>query len=227
MRALATAQFGSATLFKTEPELNIKNAGVRAFALGTLLAAAIQPSLAQEPDKTARIRGTVASLSGDQLVVKTHDGKSIPLTLAKDWAVTGIKKAEMSDIKPGDYVGIASLPKSEGGDGALEVLIFPPSMKGTGEGHYDWDLKPNSSMTNGTVGDAVKSVEGSTVTVTYQGKEKKIAIPASTPIVTFAPAVAADVKPGAAVFVSTKVDAAGKMTAGRVVVGNNGVVPPM
>ncbi|CAN5485360.1 hypothetical protein BH10PSE17_BH10PSE17_03600 [soil metagenome] len=169
----------------------------------------------------------MATIQSDTLTVKTHDGKLVPITLAKDWAVTGIKKAELADIKPGDFVGIASLPKADGGDGALEVLIFPPSMKGTGEGSREWDLKPNSSMTNGTVGDAVKSVEGSTVTVTYQGKEKKIAIPANTPIVTFAPAVATDVKAGAAVFVTAKVDAAGKMTTGRVVVGNNGVVPPM
>jgi hypothetical protein len=39
-----------------------------------------------------------------------------------------------------------------------------------------------------TVADAVKDVDGRTVTVSYHGKEKKIAIPDGTPVVTFAPA---------------------------------------
>jgi len=45
--------------------------------------------------------------------------------------VAGIVRAAITDIKPGDFVGIASLPKA---DGALEVLIFPPAkavMAGT------------------------------------------------------------------------------------------------
>jgi hypothetical protein len=41
-------------------------------------------------------------------------------------------------------------------------------LKGTGEGSHGWDLKPNSSMTNATVADAVKDVDGRTVTVSYR-----------------------------------------------------------
>lgn len=124
-------------------------------------------------------------------------------------------------------MGIASLPKSEGGDGALEVLIFPPAMKGRGEGSYGWDLKPNSTMTNATVGDAVKSVDGSVVTVNYHGKEKKISIPSGTPVVTLAPATVDDVRPGTAVFIPTEKDAKGTLSAGYLIVGKDGIVPPM
>jgi hypothetical protein len=138
-----------------------------------------------------------------------------------------VAKASIGDIKPGDFVGIASLPKSEGGDGALEVLILPPQLKGMGEGSYGWDLKPNSTMTNATVADAVKSVSGSTVTVNYHGKEKKISIPDGTPVVTLAPATPDDVKPGAVVFVSTDKGADGSLSAAQLIVGKNGVVPPM
>jgi hypothetical protein len=82
-------------------------------------------------------------------------------------------------------------------------------------------------MTNATVADAVKGVDGRTVTVTYHGKEKKIAVPDGTPVVTLAPATQADLKPGAAVFVSGNKDAGGAIAAQQVVVGANGVVPPM
>lgn len=141
--------------------------------------------------------------------------------------VSGVARAAISDIKPGDYVGIASLPTKEGGDGALEVLIFPPALKGIGEGSYGWDLKPNSTMTNATVGDAVKSVNGSVVTVNYHGQEKKISIPNGTPVVTLAPATPADVQPGTAVFIPTQKNAAGMLSAGQLIVGKDGVVPPM
>jgi ribosome maturation factor RimP len=174
-----------------------------------------------------RVRGTVESLQGSTLSVKTREGTDAKIMLKDGWKVSSVANASIDDIKPGDFVGIASLPTASGGDGALEVLIFPAAMKGTGEGSYAWDLKPNSSMTNATVADAVKSVDGHTVTVTYKGKEKKIAIPDGTPVVTFAAAVEADLKPGATVFVPSEKAADGTISSSRVVVGTNGVVPPM
>ncbi len=100
-------------------------------------------------------------------------------------------------------------------------------MKGTGEGSYPWDLKPKSTMTNGTVMNLVKEINGRTLTVSYKGGEKKLAIPDGIPIVTFAPATEADLKPGATVFVPAKRGADGALSAGTVVVGTNGVNPPM
>jgi hypothetical protein len=174
-----------------------------------------------------RIRGTVESLNASTLSVKTREGTDAKIMLKDGWKVSSVAKASIDDIKEGDFVGIASLPTADGGNGALEVLIFPAAMKGTGEGSYAWDLKPNSSMTNATVANAVKSVSGHTLTVTYKGGEKKIAIPDGTPVVTFAPAVEADLKPGATVFIPSEKAADGTISSGRVVVGTNGVVPPM
>jgi hypothetical protein len=174
-----------------------------------------------------RVRGSIASFSGDTLTVKTREGQTVDIAFAPGWALSSVSRAAISDIKQGDYVGIASLPTRDGQDGALEVVIFPPALKGTGEGSYGWDLKPNSTMTNGTVANAVTNVNGQTVTVSYFGKEKEIAIPDGTPVVTFAPATDADLKPGAEVFIAGEKDANGAITAQRVVVGTNGVAPPM
>jgi hypothetical protein len=109
----------------------------------------------------------------------------------------------------------------------LEVLILPPQLKGLGEGSYGWDLKPRSTMTNATVADAVKSVSGATVTVSYHGQEKKISIPVGTPVVTLAPATPEDVKPGAVVFIPAEKGTDGALSAAQLIVGKNGVVPPM
>ena len=184
-------------------------------------------SAASAAEQGVRVRGTVVALAGDQLQVKSRDGQDINVKLKDGWMASAVKKASFSDIKSGDFVGIASLPKSAGGDGALEVLIFPPALKGTGEGSYGWDLKPNSTMTNATVGDSVKSVDGSVVTLNYHGKEKKISVPEGTPVVTLAPATQDDVKPGTVVFIPAQKGADGTLSAGQLIVGKDGVVPPM
>ena len=203
------------TLLKPLPFAAIALAAVTALASTTASAA-----------EGVRVRGTVVSVTDSTLVVKSRDGDNVSIALGLGWKAGGIAKAQLADIKPGDFVGIASLPGASG-DGALEVLVFPPAMRGTGEGSYGWDLKPNSTMTNGAVSEAVKSVEGTTVNVVFHGQSKKITIAPSTPIVTFAKAVNADVKPGAAVFVPAQRGDDGKLTTTQVVVGKDGVVPPM
>ncbi len=178
--------------------------------------------------ENVRVRGTIVGLEGSTLTVKTREGPNTAVALTPGWKVAGIAKASVEDIKPGDFVGIASLPTTAGGDGAVAVLVFPPAMKGTGEGSYPWDLKPKSSMTNATVTNAVKGVDGRTLDLSYSGgKEKKISIPDGIPIVTFGPATEADLKPGASVFVPAQRGDDGALAAGFVAVGTNGVAPPM
>jgi hypothetical protein len=198
--------------------------GLTAIASTALPAAPVHAE-DQKPEQI-HVRGSIVSYSGSALKVKTREGETVDVTLADGWKLASVANAAVTDIKPGDFVGIASLPSADGGDGALEVLIFPPAMKGAGEGSYGWDLKPNSSMTNATVADAVKGVDGRTVTVSYHGKEKKIAIPDGTPVVTIAPASNDDLVAGAVVFIPAEKAASGPL-AHQVLVGKNGVVPPM
>jgi hypothetical protein len=199
--------------------------GALALAAGLMISAAAT-QVAQAADK-ARVRGVVESLNGDTLMVKSREGKDVTIMLKSGWAVNGIVKASVSDIKTGDFVGIASQPTDSGVNGALEVLIFPAAMKGTGEGDYGWDLKPKSSMTNATVASAVTSVNGPTLSLKYKGGEKKISIPDGTPIVTFGAATKADVKPGAGVIINGTTTSDGMVESDRVIVGLNGVIPPM
>ncbi|NKM57888.1 hypothetical protein GFL21_25730 [Rhizobium anhuiense] len=196
-------------------------------AAGGIVALALSQAVEAQDGQRVRIRGAIESLSGDQLVVKTREGSDATITLKAGWKVGGIRKASVEDIKPGDFVGVASLPKGNGPDGAMEVLIFPASMKGTGEGNRPWDAQPNSQMTNATVSNAVKSVEGHTITLTYQGKEKTITIADATPIVTLAPATKDDLKTGAGVIVTGEKAADGSISASQVAVGLNGITPPM
>ena len=93
--------------------------------------ATLSPSQAAE---MVHVRGAIVSLDGSTLTVKTREGPNAAVALKPGFKVAGIAKASVEDIKAGDFVGIASLPTASGRDGAIEVLIFPPAMKGTGEG---------------------------------------------------------------------------------------------
>lgn len=183
------------------------------------------PALAQED--AGRVRGTIASLDGSTLVVRSREGEDVTITLAPDAAVRGVQAASAEDIKEGDYVGVASLPNPDGSQGALEVLIFPEAMAGANAGHFPWDLEPGSSMTNATVSNAVEAVAGRTLTLNYPDGEQTVTLPDGIPVVTFANATTADLVADAPVFVPTMPGTDGAPTAAFVVVGLNGVAPPM
>src|SRR2546423_10900269 len=96
--------------------------------------------------------------------------------LMRALAVVSFTTCLMADVKPGMFVGSAGMMQADGTQKAIEVHIFPESMRGTGEGHYDWDLKPQSKMTNGNVEQTVAGVDGPTLSVKYKDGEKKLVV---------------------------------------------------
>ncbi|MEO8713618.1 MAG: hypothetical protein ABI369_01250 [Acetobacteraceae bacterium] len=185
------------------------------------LCAAALPAFAQ----SKHVRGTVESLSGDDLMVKSSDGQSVTVKLAPDWAATAVVPSELAAIKQGTFVGIAT-SGPEDHLVAKEVLVFPPAMKGAGEGHYAWDLGSQSMMTNATVDGELTQSNGRELTLSYKGGQSKVTVPPEVPVVTFGPGDRSMVKPGAKVFITPKADN-GTLTASRVLVGKDGLTPPM
>jgi hypothetical protein len=174
-----------------------------------------------------RIRGTIAALEGQTLSINTREGTKVDVLLNDPLTVSTVKKVELTDIKPGAYVGIATRTAAGGEQQAIEVLVFPDPMRGAGEGHYPWDLEPGSMMTNGTVTGTVDATAGRELSLSFKGDSNKIVVPPGVPIVTFAPAERADLKPGAPVMFGATKNAEGKLAASRVTVGKDGVAPPM
>lgn len=199
-----------------------------AAATGLVLAAAA--ANAQPAPAPTRIRGTIEKIDGSTLTIKPRSGAEVAVKLTDDVKVVGVKKAQMSDIQPGSFIGSAAVPQPDGTSKALQVTVFPPSMKGAGEGSYAWDLGPNTTMTNGTVGDLV-TTNGRTMTVKYNGQgsgEKKIIVPDDVPVVMLNPdATKALLTVGAHIIVVPTKAADGTLSANRISVGENGTVPPM
>ncbi|HEX4585599.1 MAG TPA: hypothetical protein VH183_12280 [Burkholderiaceae bacterium] len=189
-----------------------------------LVAVASTVALAQTP---VRIRGTVEKLDGQVLTVKGNDGQIQTVKLADNFVVMGISRASVDDIGSGKFIGTTTVGERNGALVALEVHIFPDNMRGTGEGHYDWDLRPSSKMTNANVATVTRIGQDHVLEVQYKGGEKKVLVPQTAVIVSFTPADRSAVKPGAPVFVNSQRQPDGTLTAPRVNVGLNGQIPPM
>ncbi len=195
---------------------------------GLLIAVVSAVAIAQAPaNPPIRIRGTVEKLDGQMLTVKSRTGESVTIKMADNFMVVGIAKAGLDDITSGKFIGTTSVGERDGALVALEVHIFPEAMRGTGEGHYDWDLRPSSKMTNANVATVTSMGKDRVMMVQYKGGEKKVIVPADAAVVAFAPADKSEIKPGAQVFLNTQRQADGSLAAPRVNVGLNGQIPPM
>jgi len=193
------------------------------FATGLVVAA----SLAWAQGAPVRVRGTISSADADGYVVKSRDGTELKLKLAPNATVVALIQASLADIKQGSYIGIAALPQADGSQKALEVHIFPESMRGTGEGHRPWDLQPSSTMTNGSVQQSVAASDGQKLTLKHKDGETNVVVPPGIPIVLYVPGEVSELKPGARIFIGAATrQPDGSLQAGRVNVGR-GVAPPM
>jgi len=195
-----------------------------AAAFSTIAATVFAQAPANPP---VRVRGTVEKLDGNMLHVKARNGQNVTIKLADNFVVVGLHKASIADIGKDKFIGTTTVGEKDGALVAEEVHIFPEAMRGTGEGHYDWDLKPNSKMTNANVANIVAMKDSKVMTVQYKGGEKKVLVTPATHVVTYAPADKSELKPGAPIFSVTQKQPDGTLTAARVNVGMNGMVPPM
>jgi hypothetical protein len=182
-------------------------------------------ALAQEAP--VRVRGTIDRVEGDVFIVKARGGGELRLKLKENAMVVALIKASLADIKQGSYVGVSGMPQPDGSQKALEVHIFPESMRGVGDGHRGWDLQASSTMTNGNVEQTVASASGQVLMLKYKDGEKNLVVPSDIPIVSYVPGDRGELAPGASIFVAAAVKQPdGTLEAPRVNVGR-GVAPPM
>jgi len=197
---------------------------VRSIA-AVVIAAVSAAAFAQAP---TRIRGTIEQVEGNTLTIKARSGELMKVRVPDNVVVTAITKASVADIANGKFIGTTTVGQRDGALVAEEIHIFPESMRGTGEGHRDWDLRPESKMTNANVADIKSMGDGKVMTIQYKGGEKKILVTPRTVVVNFEPSSRAELKPGAPVFINAaERQADGSYTAPRVNVGLHGQIPPM
>jgi hypothetical protein len=196
-------------------------------ALAVAAAIAATAALAQAPDMV-RVRGTIESVDGSNLTVKARDGADLKVKLADNAVIRTVVGKTVADVKQGEFVGITAMPQPDGTQKAVEIHIFPEAARGTGEGHRPWDLMPGSTMTNANVDSEVAISDGKKLVLKYKDGDKTFIVPDNIKVVMFAPGTAADVKPGAKIFiVAAKKLPDGTLEAPAATVSSAGVDPPM
>jgi hypothetical protein len=231
---------------RTQPKESGMNQSVRNSLIATagIFTLSVAALAASPP---MNVRGTIAKVDGNTINIKERDGGVAQIHLADNAKIVSVAKASLSDIKPGSFIGTAATPRTDGKLQAIEVHIFPESMRGAGEGNRAWDLTPKTSMTNGTAApkssmtngtvsqqpnkvenNKVNSVEGNDLTVNFNGGTKIVTVTSDTKVVMLVPGDRSELKPNAKIFIPAATrTSGGALEANRVTVGKDGTAPPM
>jgi len=199
--------------------------------VGAVLAATLSTSFAQAPAAPVRIRGAIEKVEPGSITVRDRSGEVVTLALAANTSIAEVLPMQLADIQAGSFIGSGAMPQADGTLKAIQVVVFPEAMRGTGEGHRNWDAVPQSTMTNATVDEVVvasgpSSGNGRTLKLKYKDGEKTLVVPPDVPVVTFKPADASLLVVGAKLTV-TAIMKDGTPTATRITAGRNGFSPPM
>ena len=142
--------------------------GFRIVLLAAVLATMSAVAIAQAP---MRIRGTITSLEGNVLNVKSREGKDLKISLPDNLVVVAAKAITFDDIKPGDFVGPASKTRPDGKLVAISLQLFPAALRGVvPEGTMPWDLEPGSVMTNANVAAVISGAGRARAQARIQGR---------------------------------------------------------
>lgn len=182
---------------------------------------------AQPAAPTVRVRGEITKVDGTTLTVKSRSGETLTVKLAEPPRIAAMIKSSLADIKGDSFIGVSAMPQPDGSQKAFAIHIFLDAQRGVVADRFsDWDSRPGATMTNGIVASTVVSNDGQNLVVKHQGGEKKVVVPPGTPIAKYVPGTAADLKPGAKVFVgAAKKEADGTLTAPNIAVGRD-IDPP-
>lgn len=186
-------------------------------------------AIAAPPDNVIKpTRGTIDAVSGNTIQITTRQGEKLDVGLTESTKVNSVTRAKLSDIKPDSFIGTAAVPQSDGTLKALEVHVFAPALRGSGEGFNPFESANGqvNTMTNGTVGKLVNS-NGHTMTVKYKDKEKTVMVPDDAPIVLITPADRSLLKPGTKVVLFAMTNDKGQLVARGISAGKDGLTPPM
>jgi len=182
--------------------------------------------VAAQDSSPIRLRGTVQDFADPNLVILERSGKEITVAVPNETGIVEVIPTDIASVQPGTYIGTAAVPRADGKLVSLEVVVFPEFARGAGEGHFPWDLQPESSMTNATVAELARSSDGRTLRLRYKDGEKTVIVPDGVPVVTLRPGNRLMIVPGAKLFAVAE-QRGDRYIVMRLLVGRNGLQPPM
>ena len=189
-----------------------------------LMASMVLAITVAQAQTSVRVRGTITAIDGNVLSVKSREGRDLKITLADNVTVSVAKAIRFEDIKPGDKLGVTSMPGAGGMPVAVEVHYLPP---GVPEGQGPWDLQPGSTMTNAIVAAMVTATGNRELTLQFQGTTQKIAVLENSALARAVTGSRGDLVVGEYLFTVAQGADDQSLSASRVQVSKDGIKPPL
>jgi uncharacterized protein DUF5666 len=152
------------------------------------------------PDAPIMLRGTVASISANQLVLRSDTG-TVTVALVQPFHLYVRAPSDLTKVKENSFIGVTTVKQRDGSERATEIHVFPEELRGVGEGSRMMapDTRARASrmtngkvsasrMTNGTASQSrmsngnVSSASGSSLVVQYAGGSQNVTVPPNTPV---------------------------------------------
>jgi hypothetical protein len=204
-----------------------------------LLAFTLTPvaAWAQAATPISGVKGKLQKVTSDTLDIQTAKGME-HVKIKQPLTTYGRESSDLSHVTSQSFVGVTSVKQPDGKEQAKEIHIFPPELKGAGEGSNMMDQASQSRMANGSVsstgsrmtngtvssggsrmtnGTVQKQGGGETIVVQYQNGSQTITVPPGTEVTQIV-AKQQKLQPGDTVYAVTEKGPDGTLTTDKVYV---------
>ena len=197
------------------------------------LAAQVAPIVAraQAAAPISGVKGKLEAVTHDSISIQTQ---SEVVHVAIEQPLTTYRQvpSDLSHVTSSSYVGIASAKQANGTEMVTQIKIFPPELRGAGEGSSMMNAAPDamthSRMTNGSVSRPVSAMShsrmtngtvqkgnGTTLVVHYQAGAETISVPADVPVTQVVPGTV-NLVPEDTVYAATTKQSNGTLTTNKI-----------
>jgi len=191
---------------------------------------------AEEEDNPDHIRGQLTAVEDAAIVVKTRDGDSLRLDLIEETTILTLEKGSFTDVDFGVYVGSVAVKLEEYSpiirDSAVwlhkgfELRVIDDQLRGIALGHKSWTLTKETIISHGWVDD----IEDRVLSIKWgptDYDETDVEIPRDAPVHRMSLASRGALENGAHIFAGARKAPDGHYVAVFVIVGKDGIVPPL
>jgi hypothetical protein len=151
------------------------------------------------------------------VTITTRAGAQVRVLITSDTTVIQRKAGTLENIKPNDFVGVTARREADGSLTAISINIFPPEFKDRVR-QAQFVMETGNVMTNATVFQNVRRVEGRTLYLKLGDGSVIIAVPKDATVVRLTLAKASDLRPGMTVVVRGTAGADGTLAATTITV---------
>jgi hypothetical protein len=197
------------------------------------LAAQVVPIVAraQAAPPISGVKGKLVAVTHDSISIQTQSGV-VHVAIKQPLTTYRQVPSDLSHVTSSSYVGVASVKEPDGTEMATQIKIFPPELRGAGEGSSMMDAAPgamiHSRMTNGSVlrpvsatshsrmtNGTVQKGNGTTLVVHYQDGAQAISVPADVPVTQVVPDKV-NLVPGDTVYAATTKQSNGTLKTNKI-----------